>query len=256
MNLFSELFQKRRAFLKRVVKEKERAFRKAPEGRIRISLRDSGIQYYRVLGEDNHAGSYIRQRDKKLIIALVQKDYDQRVLKQAKKELEELDRMEKIYSGKSVQDVYFSLPDFRRELITPVIQTDEQFAKQWQEEPYRGKMIGNDVPVYLTEKGERVRSKSEVILANKFYTMGIPYKYEHPLLLQSGEVIYPDFTGLNVRERKVIYTEHLGMMSDDFPRRPALSYMGDAEAAAQYPGCGEDSEALLLVNQGYERTDW
>ena len=214
MNLFSELFQKRRAFLKRVVKEKERAFRKAPEGRIRISLRDSGIQYYRVLGEDNHAGSYIRQRDKKLIIALVQKDYDQRVLKQAKKELEELDRMEKIYSGKSVEDVYFSLPDFRRELITPVIQTDEQFAKQWQEEPYRGKMIGNDVPVYLTEKGERVRSKSEVILANKFYTMEIPYKYEHPLLLQSGEVIYPDFTGLNVRERKVIYTEHLGMMSD------------------------------------------
>ena len=90
MNLFSELFQKRRAFLKRVVKEKERAFRKAPEGRIRISLRDSGIQYYRVLGEDNHAGSYIRQRDKKLIIALVQKDYDLRVLKQAKKELEEL----------------------------------------------------------------------------------------------------------------------------------------------------------------------
>ena len=90
MNLFSELFQKRRAFLKRVVKEKERAFRKAPEGRIRISLRDSGIQYYRVLGEDNHAGSYIRRRDKKLIIALVQKDYDQRVLKQAKKELDDL----------------------------------------------------------------------------------------------------------------------------------------------------------------------
>lgn len=37
-----------------------------------------------------------------------------------------------------------------------------------------------------------------------------PYRYECPLQLK----VYPDFTVLNVKERKEIYWEHLGMMDD------------------------------------------
>ena len=65
-----------------------------------------------------------------------------------------------------------------------------------------------------SEKGERVRSKSEIIIANLLNKQGIPYRYEYPVYLSGWGKVYPDFTLLNVRERKEIYWEHLGRMSD------------------------------------------
>lgn len=53
-----------------------------------------------------------------------------------------------------------------------------------------------------TQKGERVRSKSEKTLADYFYYHGIPYKYECPLLLKGFGIIYPDFTFLTRRSQK------------------------------------------------------
>ena len=51
-------------------------------------------------------------------------------------------------------------------------------------------------------------------IANRLAEKGIPYKYECPLMLRNGAVVYPDFTVLNLKERKEIYWEHRGMMDD------------------------------------------
>lgn len=44
--------------------------------------------------------------------------------------------------------------------------------------------------------------------------MGISYKYEHPLRLENGYLIYPDFTLFSKKRRKEIILEHLGMMDN------------------------------------------
>ena len=63
--------------------------------------------------------------------------------------------------------------------------------------------------------GERVRSKSEVIIADALERSGIPYKYECPReLSDGGQRVYPDFTCLNLRTRKEVLWEHLGMMDN------------------------------------------
>ena len=67
----------------------------------------------------------------------------------------------------------------------------------------------------ITERGELVRSKSEKIIADKLYMMGIPYRYEYPLMLDDGITVYPDFTILKMPERKEVYLEHFGMMDDE-----------------------------------------
>ncbi len=59
-----------------------------------------------------------------------------------------------------------------------------------------------------------MRSKSELTIANALAKHNIPYKYECPLTLKNGAVIYPDYTVLNVKKRKVMYWEHRGMMDD------------------------------------------
>ena len=44
--------------------------------------------------------------------------------------------------------------------------------------------------------------------------MGIPYRYEYPLVLNNNIVVYPDFTILRMPERQEVYLEHFGMMDD------------------------------------------
>ena len=66
----------------------------------------------------------------------------------------------------------------------------------------------------VVEKKERVRSKSEKIIADMLYHKNIPYKYECPINLKGLGMIYPDFTCLRLADRKTILWEHLGMMTD------------------------------------------
>ena len=95
-----------------------------------------------------------------------------------------------------------------------VILSDEEFVKQWSSIPYKGKEFMDEEKEILTERGERVRSKSEKIIADKLYMLGIPYRYEYPLLLKNNVKIYPDFTILKMPEREEVYLEHFGMMDD------------------------------------------
>ena len=60
-------------------------------------------------------------------------------------------------------------------------------------------------------KGHKVRSKSELDIANQLFLNQITYRYE-PQILIGGKVFYPDFEILKVPEQKIFYWEHLGMM--------------------------------------------
>ena len=71
---------------------------------------------------------------------------------------------------------------------------------------------GKYIPLLFSENGERVRSKSEVIIADILKNNGIPYRYEYPVLINRN--IHPDFCCLNVRTRKEYFWEHFGKMDD------------------------------------------
>jgi len=70
--------------------------------------------------------------------------------------------------------------------------------------------------INVSERGERMISKSEVIIANCLnkYKNEIRYAYENKLTLEStGRTIKPDFTIEHLGTGKVFYWEHLGMMT-------------------------------------------
>ena len=52
------------------------------------------------------------------------------------------------------------------------------------------------------------------MIAEMLEKEGIPYRYEYPIHLRGLGKIYPDFTVLNVRERKELYFEHFGIMDN------------------------------------------
>ena len=68
--------------------------------------------------------------------------------------------------------------------------------------------------IHRTERGDLVRSKSELVIADKLLARGIDYAYEQPLVLTNGRTRYPDFTIADHAQGVTFYWEHLGMLDD------------------------------------------
>jgi AAA domain/UvrD-like helicase C-terminal domain len=67
--------------------------------------------------------------------------------------------------------------------------------------------------IHRTIRGEAVRSKSEVIIANALFGRRIDYQYEQPLEL-GGVTKYPDFTIEDDATGVTYYWEHCGLLHD------------------------------------------
>ena len=106
----------------------------------------------------------------------VQKSYDEKVLKLIDQEINALERFLKC-SGDIADRIkmeYSKYPDEVKEYIDPIDMTDEDYIKLWESIPCEAKEISDYVTVYETKKGERVRSKSELNIANALAAKGIP----------------------------------------------------------------------------------
>lgn len=69
--------------------------------------------------------------------------------------------------------------------------------------------------IQISENGEFMISKSEVIIADKLFNNKIKYAYESPLSDDNGVTIHPDFTIEDDNTGIIYYWEHLGMLTDD-----------------------------------------
>ncbi len=126
----------------------------------------------------------------------------------------------------------------------PIELPDDEYIAQWQAYEYEKKPFRDNDTEFYTDLGERVRSKSEIIIANTLLKMKIPYRYECPLRLQNGVWIYPDFTVLRMRDRRELYLEHLGMMDDLTYCESAMRRITQYEMNGLYPG-----DRLLLTHE-------
>ena len=207
-------------------------------GKLRIQRKGNSVQYYHTETEHTEKvnQSYISKKNIELARNLAQRDYDNRLIQEIGQRLKLLNRFIKEYPHEKLEEIYNGMNDYRKELIHPIIETDEQYAKIWLNTPYIRKTVGEDVPVIFTENGERVRSKSEKMIADKLKQFNIPYRYEAPLRLERSTVIHPDFTVLNVRTRKEYYYEHFGMMDNIGYMDSALKRIKLYEENGIFPG--------------------
>ena len=130
----------------------------------------------------------------------------------------------------------------RQLLVTPIEPIWEKELVRWYDSEYHGKEFYEGTAEIVTEKGERVRSKSEKILADYFYRNNILYQYEKPLYLKGYGTVYPDFTFLSPRLDKEIYWEHDGMMDDPVYAKSAIKKIEAYERNGIFPG-----ERLILT---------
>ncbi|MBQ6588330.1 MAG: hypothetical protein IJI01_06605 [Butyrivibrio sp.] len=181
-------------------------------------------------------GVYIKKEDIPLAYRLAQKSYDQKIQRLVDKRLKQLGKLVKEYDDNEIEEIYEKLHPIRKTMIKPVEVPWEQKLQEWKNTPYVGKEFMPGIPEIYTKKGERVRSKSEKILADTFYDIGIEYKYECPISLKGFGTVYPDFTFLRKRDGKEVYWEHDGRMDDPAYAENAIRKINSYIANGIYPG--------------------
>lgn len=179
-------------------------------------------RYIRKKNTKDTTGTYLGKKDSTLISVLAQKYRNRKYLKAIRKETVLLEKCLEILNkneiGSDVEKVWDNLPQEIKNHTDPVPFTDEEYAQKWQRQiQRRKKLVG--ITNNKTLRGEYVRSKSEVIIADRLYLAGIPYLYEvnHTNHDIYGEpyVVQPDFKILNKRTRQVFIWEHLGKLGDN-----------------------------------------
>ncbi len=141
------------------------------------------------------------------------RDYAKMIKEEAEMELSLIEKYLESYDVDKYELIYSRMKAGRRALVEPLFVTREEFVQRWIAEDNG---MNNTYPIesdLWSEKGEEMRSKSEKMIADKLFSLGIPYKYEYALVLD-GKTLFPDFTVLNPETRKVFIWEHLGTVDD------------------------------------------
>ncbi len=183
---------------------------RAPQGS--ITCKSDGHSYWNINGKQEYLG-----KDKEsLIKALLQKKYDQGKLETARQEKKVLENALKAFENIKTP----KFPEELKKFVTDEEYTDEAYVKNWSKRDNWEfvRRYSTDNSQNFTLKGELVKSKSEIIIADRLYNANIPYHYEACLDLvteNSGVItVKPDFTILNTRTLETWYWEHFGMLDD------------------------------------------
>lgn len=228
--------QEREKYLSRLIGEKKTDLVNAPEGFLHVCSGGKKTQYYKKENSKDAAGTYIREKDKYIARELAQRDYDKQVLRSAEKELHAIRKYLSGYPALCPEQVYGNLHKERQKLVCPIRESDAEYIQKWDDVQYQGKGFNEKTAEFYTAKGERVRSKSEVMIADLLNREKIPYRYEYPIKLSGWGTVYPDFTVLHVKNRKEIIWEHLGRMDDAAYAEKALQKIAAYEQNGFFQG--------------------
>lgn len=242
------LVQKRIDELQQAIDFLQKQIERAPEGALCGSRSHSSWQWQILLG---NVRTYLSGDKVKLVKALAQKKYNLLVLKDFVRQRDALDKLMESYVPQNGEKTYASMPAELQSEIVPLTLPDSEFVEAWRSQRYKRKFVENSD--FLTANGERVRSKSEIIIADALNSFGVPYHYEFPHELNAVNSsrrikVFSDFTCLNVRTRKEFVWEHFGMMDDAEYLRNAMEKIDMYACSGFYPG-----ENLILTMESRDK---
>lgn len=253
-----EMLLKEEARLQKLAENTRKKLKDVPEGKLRISKSNNHVQYYHCTQENPQKnGIYLHKTEEQLVRQLAQKGYDEKVLRLVEKRMRQIKQIAEEYQDDEIEKIFLREHEACQKLICPAELIWNQQLEHWMQEKYEGKGFPEGTQLIYSDRGERVRSKSEKILADYFYHNNIPYKYEKPLQLAGYGVVYPDFTFLSKRTGKEIYWEHEGRMDDPGYAKTAIKKIETYEDNGIYIGerliLTFETEATVLSKRIIER---
>lgn len=173
---------------------------------------------------------YLASKQEKYIKACCENFYLRKLIFVIEKELHILQLFKRNYKPNEKFEVWDSLPEAYKQYVQQRFRDNKTVCHDWEYAEFESNNFPNtNANLYKTKKGEIVRSRIELIVADMLYDLGIPYRYECMLSLASGDV-YPDFTIMHPETLELYYIEIFGMM--DKPEYEQAAFTKIAKYAA------------------------
>jgi len=238
--MYTYILEERKSQLERIITRCSLLLGRMPEGKLHATNKNGKhIQYFSRTNKQTN-GKYLSKRhDSKIIAELARKKYLQKVLQNAREELEILQTYMAFEKEKSISAVYGKMPEPERKFFTP------EFEKPISEmiedfKAYKVSVLPTRTGSYLvqTARGDLVRSQAEQIIADSLYRRNIPYHYEDTLTARDGRLLRPDFTIMLPKTGQVLRWEHLGMMDRESYRLENIDRLESYLTLGILPGKG------------------
>lgn len=162
---------------------------------------------------------------------LAQKAFALRAVKLLERNIAAAESFLAEYKPFSPTDIWNALPCVAG-LAAPFISTGneaDQDILQWLQTPPAREAPYPENLIYFAASGQKMRSKSETLIASILESHAVPFRYEADLALGS-RTIFPDFTIMRRSDRRVFYWEHFGMMDDEGYRKAAADKLAHYSA--------------------------
>lgn len=188
-----------------------RELKKMPPGQLAKRHIGEKINYQHLLTDDR--GKQIRRgitKNQEMIHILARKKYLQKSLELLEKNIPALESFLRVHNAPTMDHIIGMLPDTYQDLEPELFLPE---VRNKPEEGYKCSTYRPEERTHITSGGLKVRSKSEVIIADLLDAHHIPYRYEEILYIEN-KAFAPDFSILLKNGRK--YWEHCGRVHDPY----------------------------------------
>ncbi len=217
---------------------------KSVDGSLTIDRSKGHVRFVKRL--DDKTRVYLSDNDKDLITNLAQKRFSQKVMVTGNKERRQLKACLRILESKEdglsdVTKVLPSMPEEFKPLIHNTInQVNDEYARQWQNRKLSKRIrdeFTEKIDPLKTKRGDLVRSKSELIIADKLFDADVPYFYEaRKDIPGKKDHFFPDFLVLNRNTRQEFLWEHFGMLDNENYVRATQRKLSEYAKMGYFPG--------------------
>lgn len=193
------------------IQELETQIRQLPEGKLICATNGNGHKWYR---SDGHHSQYLPKIQRDLAEKLAYKNWLSLQLKNMLREKTAINFYLRHHDEKAYESEQSLVNSSGyKDLLAPYFKCECEEFEKWKSEPYDKNTKHLENLIFSTHSGNKVRSKSEVMIDMLLFQNKIPFRYE--CLLELDDIaIYPDFTIRHPKTGQIYYWEHFGMMDN------------------------------------------
>ena len=185
-----------------------------PEGKLYVYQKNDKFYYCQRIPKGGYRKKEHRiaiTKESDIVLALVRKTFVEKAVKNIRNNIEELDRAIGNYSPVSEEHIMRSFCAKYPELSKGIYYGGSD-PDAWAADYVQPKFYVEDYRS-VSAKGEDMRSGGEMYISARLDHFGIPYRYEDDTGIPDLDYA-PDFKIMRPRDRKIIYWEHFGKVTD------------------------------------------
>lgn len=188
----------------------ERKIKSLPDGALFCTRNGKYTKWYMKNG--SHP-IYIPKAKQNLAKQLAYKKFIEMHLRELRIIYKKLSEAQQLLLAKPQAEELLEISSPYSELLQSYMPLQNENVQKWLQETYQTNPHHPENLIHQTFAGHKVRSKSEVMIANLLFENQIPYRYESAVVLDT-KTYYPDFTICHPKTGQIFYWEHFGKMDE------------------------------------------